>query len=125
MFKVQGILPKGVALTLMRSHGENVGSLGPIVPLKQIEYRRIWGMWGSYCNTPKAMLYLLKGTIAMQGVVRNWGDVTHHVSSLCGYGLLYTVTNEEILLVLGQRSLRKGQRKLCGFSVNFLLVGQS
>ena len=25
---------------------------------------RIWGIWGSYCNIPKAIFYLLQGTIS-------------------------------------------------------------
>ena len=39
--------------------------LVPDLPLVNLSspLSRIWGRWGSYCNIPKAILYLLKGTM--------------------------------------------------------------
>ena len=41
----------------------------PIVPLKSIEY----GVWGSYYNIPKAIFYLLKGTVAQLAYMSRLG----------------------------------------------------
>ena len=57
----------------MENEMETRGYIGVIRVIVPLLVDRIWVIWGSYFNIPKAIFYLLQGDYILRALMGEWG----------------------------------------------------